>query len=186
MLTCTERLTRTLPDDVEVWCVGTGAEEVGCVGMGRLLDSHPEWERESTYFVNFECVGGGALHWVQSEGLLGRGGYPPSLIDLARRIAAAGKHGEVTGADLMAATDGHVPAARGFPTLSLISLQPNGVPLNYHRLEDTADTIDCGLVVRSADFGAAVALAAWRARAGQSWTKARMAYGLWRMRVAVP
>ena len=65
----------------------------------------------------------------------------------------------------MAATDGHVPAALGFPTLSLISLQPNGVPLNYHRLEDTADAIDCSLVVRSADFGAAVANAALAGKA---------------------
>jgi hypothetical protein len=166
MLTCTERLLGNLPGDVELWCVGTGAEEVGCVGMRRLLDTHPEWNRESTFFVNFECVGGGALHWIRTEGLLVKGGYPPMLIDLARRVATGGKHGEVTGVDLMAATDGHVPAALGFPTLSLISLQPNGVPLNYHRLEDTADAIDCALVVRSADFGAAVASAALAGKAG--------------------
>lgn len=165
MLTCAERMVGQLPADVELWCVGTGAEEVGCVGMRRLVETHPEWTRESTLFVNFECVGGGALHWVRTEGLLVKGGYPPILIDLARRVAAGGKHGEVTGVDLMAATDGHVPAALGFPTLSLISLQPNGVPLNYHRLEDTADAIDCSLVVRSADFGAAVANAALAGKA---------------------
>lgn len=160
MLTCAEALLPGLPDDVEVWCVGTGAEEVGCVGMARLVDSNPDWGRDSTYFVNFECVGGGTLHWIRTEGLLSKGGYPPILIELARRVAAGGKHGEISPTDLMAATDGHVPAARGFPTLSLISLQPNGVPLNYHRIDDTADAIDCELVVRSADFGAAVASAA--------------------------
>jgi len=166
MLTCVEGLLPRIAGDVEVWCVGTGAEEVGCVGMARLLDSHPEWERDSTYFVNFECVGGGALHWVRTEGLLAKGGYPPMLIDLARRVAAEGKYGVIMPADLMAATDGHVPAARGFPTLSLITLQPNGVPLNYHRLEDTADAIDCDVVVRSADFGTAVAVAALEGKAG--------------------
>jgi hypothetical protein len=166
MLTCAERLLPDLPADVEIWCVGTGAEEVGCVGVRRLLDTHPEWEIDSTYFVNFECVGGGALHWVRTEGLLTKGGYPPMLIELARRLAAGGHYGEITPTDLMAATDGHVPADRGFPTLSLISLQPNGVPLNYHRLEDTADAIDCSVVVRSADFGAAVAAAALAGKAG--------------------
>jgi hypothetical protein len=166
MLTCAERLRDVLPADVEMWCAGTGAEEVGCVGMRRLLESHPEWTRDSTLFVNFECVGGGALHWVKTEGLLVKGGYPPVLLDLARRVAASGEHGEITPVDLMAATDGHVPAAMGFPTLSLISLQPNGVPLNYHRLEDTADAIDCTVVVRSADFGAAVAVAALDGKAG--------------------
>lgn len=166
MLTCAERLLPAVPDDVEIVCVGTGAEEVGCIGVRRLIDSHPEWQPDSTYFVNFECVGGGALHWVRTEGLLTKGGYPPMLIDLARRIAAGGKYGEITPTDLMAATDGHVPADRGFPTLSLISLLPNGVPLNYHRLDDTADAIDTSIVVRSADFGAAVACAALAGQAG--------------------
>jgi hypothetical protein len=42
----------------------------------------------------------------------------------------------------------------------LISLEANGVPRNYHRLEDTVEGIDLGMVVRSADFGAAVARSA--------------------------
>jgi hypothetical protein len=166
MLTCAEQLNGALPADVELWVVGTGAEEVGCIGMHHLLDAHPEWQRDSTYFINFECVGGGTLHWVRTEGTLVKGGYPPMLIDLARRVAAGGKHGEATSTDLMAGTDGHVPAARGYPTLSLITLEANGVPRNYHRLEDTVDAIDCDLVVRSADFGAAVATAALRGEAG--------------------
>jgi hypothetical protein len=166
MLTCAERLTAELPADVELWAVGTGAEEVGCIGMHHLLDAHPEWQRESTYFVNFECVGGGNLHWVRTEGTLVKGGYPPMLIDLARRVAEGGKHGEATATDLMAGTDGHVPAERGYPTLSLITLEANGIPRNYHRLEDTVEAIDCDLVVRAADFGAAVATAALRGAAG--------------------
>ena len=56
-------------------------------------------------------------------------------------------------------------AAAGYQKV-LISLDSNGVPLNYHRVEDTADGIDTGTVVRAADFGAAVAMAALRAEAG--------------------
>ena len=67
---------------------------------------------------------------------------------------------------LLAATDGHVPAQRGYPTLSLISLEPNGVPRNYHRPDDTVEGIDCATVVRAADFAAAVATAALRGDAG--------------------
>ena len=66
----------------------------------------------------------------------------------------------MTPTDLLAATDGHVPAGAGYPALSLISLEANGVPRNYHRVEDTVDALDMGMVVRAADFGAAVALAA--------------------------
>lgn len=166
MLLCAERLRQHLPADVELWAAGTGAEEVGCCGMRHLVDSHPEWDREATFFVNFECVGGGALHWVRTEGTLGKSGYPPMLIELARRVAASGRFGEVTPADLMAGTDGHVPANRGYPVVSLITLQSNGVPLNYHRLEDTADAIDHETVVRAADFGAATAAAALAGHAG--------------------
>ena len=40
MLTCAERLAPALPDDVELWMVGTGAEEVGCCGMHGFVDEH--------------------------------------------------------------------------------------------------------------------------------------------------
>ena len=68
----------------------------------------------------------------------------------------------MTPTDLLAATDGNVPADAGYPTLSLISLEANGVPRNYHRARGHVDAIDMSMVVRAADFGAAVALDALR------------------------
>lgn len=162
MLTCGERLAAELPDDVELWMVGTGAEEVGCCGMHGFVERRTDWPIDSTYYVNFECVGGGALHYIRSEGLLGKAHFPPALNAIATHVAASGEFGEITPTDLLAATDGHVPAARGYPTLSLISLEANGVPRNYHRAEDTVEAIDTAMVVRAADFGAAVAIAALR------------------------
>lgn len=159
MLICAEQLASQLPADVELWVVGTGAEEVGCCGMQAFVARHADWPLETTYFINFECVGGGRLHYVRSEGVLAKGYFPPQLNEIARRLAGEG-WGDVSPTDLLAATDGHVPAARGYPTLSLISLEENGVPRNYHRIEDTVDALDMGTVVRAADFGAAVALAA--------------------------
>jgi hypothetical protein len=165
MLTCAERLAPQLPGDVELWVVGTGAEEVGCCGMQAFVDRHRDWPADATYFVNFECVGGGRLHYVRSEGVLEKGYFPPQLNEIARRLTAGGQWGDVTPADLLAATDGHVPAAAGYQALSLISLEDNGVPRNYHRVEDTVDALDMAMVVRAADFGAAVALAALAADA---------------------
>lgn len=165
MLTCAEQLLAQLPADVELWVVGTGAEEVGCCGMHALLDAHPEWSRETTWFVNFECVGGGSLHYVRSEGTLAKTGYPPPLVELARRVASGGAFGSVEPVDLMAGTDGHVPAERGYPALSLISLEANGVPRNYHRRDDLPEHVDTETVVRAADFGAAVARVALRGEA---------------------
>jgi len=162
MLTCAERLAPRLPADVELWIVGTGAEEVGCCGMRGFVARHRDWPTDTTLFVNFECVGGGTLHYIRSEGVLAKGYFPPALNEIARHVAAGGEFGAVTPADLLAATDGNVPAALGYPTLSLISLEANGVPRNYHRAEDTVDAIDTATVVRAADFGAAVAVAALR------------------------
>jgi hypothetical protein len=166
MLTCAEQLLAQLPGDVELWIVGTGAEEVGCRGMHTFVSSHSDWPTDSTYFMNFECVGGGSLHWVRSEGTLAKSGFPPTLVELARRVAASGVFGELTPVDLLAGTDGHVPADRGFPSLSLISLEHNGVPRHYHRGEDVAEGVDLPTVIRAADFGAAVGRAALRGEAG--------------------
>lgn len=165
MLTCAERLLTALPGDVELWVVGTGAEEVGSGGVRTFVAQH-SWPIEGTYWVNFECVGGGTLHYLHSEGMLKRINYTPTLIELARRVAASGAFGEVTPTDLLAATDGHVPAERGYAVLSLISLESNGVPRHYHRPDDTAGGIDLTTVIRAADFGAAVVTAALRGDAG--------------------
>jgi len=162
MLTCAETLAPRLPDDVELWVVGTGAEEVGGCGMHAFVDRHRDWPADATYFVNFECVGGGQLHYIRSEGVLEKGYFPPQLNEIARQLTTGGQWGDVTPTDLLAATDGQVPAAAGYPALSLISLEANGVPRNYHRVEDTVEALDMAMVVRAADFGAAVALEALR------------------------
>lgn len=162
MLTCAERLQPQLPDDVELWVVGTGAEEVGCCGMHAFVARHRDWPQDATFFVNFECVGGGRLHYIRSEGVLEKGYFPPQLNEIARTLTADGSWGDVAPTDLLAATDGHVPAGAGYPAVSLISLEANGVPRNYHRVEDTVEALDMAMVVRAADFGAAIALAALR------------------------
>jgi hypothetical protein len=166
MLTCGEQLLASLPEDAELWLVGTGAEEVGCSGMRAFCQAHGDWPRDSSFFVNFKCVGGGALHWVRSEGTLGRTIFPPLLTELARRVAASGVFGELSAVDLMAATDGHVPARLGFAAVSLVALEANGVPRNYHSHDDTPEALDMETVVRAADFGAAVAHVALRGEAG--------------------
>lgn len=157
MLLAAEALKDNLPEDTQLLVVGTGAEECGNRGMWELVDGHPYWDRASTYFLNFECVGGGSLHYVVSEGLLGRVYYPPTLLAVAEQIAAGGEFGRVTPVHLLAGTDGNVPARKGYPTLSLIALEANGVPRNYHQLSDTVDGVDLELVARASQFGVQVA-----------------------------
>jgi len=166
MLLCAEKLRSELPPDAELWVVGTGAEEDGCNGMHAFVAQHRDWPTDTSRFINFECVGGGTMHYIRSEGMLLRTVYPPTLQELARRVAAGNDFGTVTPVDLLAATDGYVPAARGYPSLSLICLERNGVPRNYHLIEDTVDGVDLDSVLRAADFAAAVARAALHGATG--------------------
>jgi hypothetical protein len=160
MLTSAEQLLSQLPPEVELWMVGTGAGEVGCRGMRAFLAEHADWPVETTFFVNFAHVGGGDLHVVRSEGALRRTVYPPTLLELARRVAAGGVFGAITAVDLPADTDGGVPAAADRPTLSLVSLESHGEPRNHRRRQDTSEALDMATVVRAGDFGAAVAFSA--------------------------
>jgi hypothetical protein len=166
LLTCAEQLLAQLPEDAELWIVGTGAGEVGACGMRAFLDEHPDWAHESTCFLNFERVGGGDLHWVRSEGTLARISGPPMLAELARRVAASGVFGQVTPTDLPIGTDGREPARLGYPTLSIVSLEAGGAPSHHRRADDLPEALDMAAVIRSADFAASVAWASLRGEAG--------------------
>ncbi|TDJ15849.1 MAG: M28 family peptidase [Deltaproteobacteria bacterium] len=165
MLTCAEQLMAQLPEGVDLWAVGTGAEEVGLCGMRAFCDDPTEPAPAATYFVNFESVGGGTLHYVRSEGTLPQA-YPSLLLELARRVASSGLFGPVRLTDLDLRTDGQVPAARGWPALTLIGLVESGLPRGYHSAADVAEAVDLEMLIRAGDFGAAVAYAALRGEAG--------------------
>ncbi len=165
MLTCAEQLMAQLPEGVDLWAVGTGAEEVGLCGMRAFCDDLTDPAPEATYFVNFESVGGGSLHYVRSEGTV-PAAYPPLLLELARRVASSGLFGTVTLTDLDVRTDGQVPATRGWPALTLIGLVESGLPRGHHSGADVAEAVDLDTLIRAGDFGAAVAYAALRGEAG--------------------
>lgn len=159
MLTCGEQLLARLPSDVELTLVATGAHETGCRGARTFFAEHSDWPVDRTCYVNFSCVGGGALHWVRSEGALSRVVYPPTLTELARRLAHDGAFGDMTPVDLSRCTDGGVPAAHQRHTLSLIALGADGNPQGSRRAGDVAEAVDMEQVVRAADFADAVVVA---------------------------
>jgi hypothetical protein len=156
LLSAAEQLAAQLPPDVELWCAATGAGQTGARGMHALLEAHPEWRAETTAFVNFAWVGGGALHYVCSEGELARAYYHTSLLELARRIAASGSYGAVSPAEIAFDTAGRLAAQRGPHVLSLVALEPNGLPRGFRARGDDPAQLDTELVIRAADFGCCV------------------------------
>jgi Peptidase family M28 len=166
MLTAAEQLLAILPRGVELWVVGSGAGGAGCSGMRAFVDEHRDWSLEHTLFINFKCVGGGALHYVRREGPLGDTAYFSQLMELARRVSASGLFGELTPVDWPEDTDGGVAVRGGFLALSLISLEADGLPRNQRLASDLPASLDMATVICAADFGAAVARAALRGEAG--------------------
>lgn len=131
--------------------VGTGSEESGLKGATHFLKTHrAEFEKNPTYFINFESIGGGTLHVVESEGLLGRFIYPPYLNGLAQHIAMKKGYAPLPSVSLQAGTDTAVTALAGLPSLCFIALDELGLPLNYHEMTDTPEEIDFELVERAA------------------------------------
>jgi len=156
LLTAAEQLAAQLPPDVELWCAAVGAEHTGSRGMHALLEAHPEWRADNVAFVNFAWVGAGALHYLCSEGELERVHYPTSLLELARRISASGSYGAVSPADVAFDTAGRLAARLSPHVLSLVALEPNGLPSGFRARSDDPAPVDTELVVRAADFGCCV------------------------------
>ena len=72
----------------------------------------------------------------------------------------------MTPADLRVESGGRVPAQRGYPTLSLVALERDGLPRNYRRADDLPDALNMANVIRAGDFAGAVTRAALRGEAG--------------------
>jgi len=166
MLTATEQLLALLPPGVELWIVGSGAGGAGCSGMRAFVDAHQDWPPEHSLFINFKCVGGGALHYIRREGSLGETAYFSPLMEVARRVSASGLFGELTPVDWPEDTDGGAAVRGGFQALSLLSLEADGLPRNQRPASDLPASLDMETVIRAADFGTAVARAALRGESG--------------------
>lgn len=160
LLTCAEQLQARLPEDAELWVVAGGGGRVGATGLRAFCAEHPEWPRETTLLLDFESVGAGELHWLS-----GAGG-PPLLVELARRVAAAGAFGSIGAADPIHPPASRIAAELGFPALTLASLGPDGAPVGPSGAADAPESLDLPGVIRAADFGAAVVRAALRGEAG--------------------
>ncbi|NVK44486.1 MAG: M20/M25/M40 family metallo-hydrolase [Oceanospirillaceae bacterium] len=160
MLQAADKLNAALPADTELWVVATGAEEIGSRGMQAFMNRHQDWPKERCYFINFESVGSTHLHYALNEGASKKTHYSEASNDFAARVAETTAQGPISPIELMIGTDARVPARRGYEALSLVSLEANQVPRNYHRPNDIAEYIELNTVQRAGEFAVEAALAA--------------------------
>lgn len=142
-------------EQTEVWLAFTGAEEVGCLGMHALLDSHGH-ELQDAWFIDFETVGAGHLSYVtRHSGSSWPNGYAPDPHSLALADKVAEQHPDlrVSGRPLMIMEEVGVLRQRGYRGICLAGVGDDGFLVNWHQDNDTVDNIDPPTLERAAKFG---------------------------------
>lgn len=145
-IAATLEMARTLladkPDGTEFLFVGFGAEETNLTGSLEFVrEFGHQFDRENTFVINFDGVAAGAPHLVTDEMLMIPQSYPDQeLIVLARSLARSPESPvALKPARIQGHTDALPFALAGFKAMSLVCLEENGIPINYHTPQDSPD-----------------------------------------------
>ena len=138
----------------EFWFVSTGSEEVGAIGMDNFLKTYrDDFEKKSTYFINFDNIGKGELHYYLGEGMLNFYRFSDSLISAAHKAAAKKEFKNITPKKFRVAyTDAIIPASRGYHAMLLLSTNEQHIIPNWHWETDIMDNLDFDLIQKASDF----------------------------------
>ncbi len=143
----------------EVWLVFTGAEEVGLKGVHALLDEYGEQQMRRAGFLNFEMVGRGNLAYVtHHSGFSHLSDYAPDSesVALVERTAHANRRFGVFGTKMMMLDQVAALRRRGYRGISLVGLDVDGWPANWHSATDAIGNIQPEALERAARFGLAI------------------------------
>ncbi|MDB4945100.1 MAG: uncharacterized protein JWP97_4634 [Labilithrix sp.] len=152
-----QRLVSTLPDDIELVTVITGAEEAGTGGAANLLRrvrATNAWPIASTTILALDTFSGGDPRLLQEGELIAKP-IPPKLAALTKKVCAADPTlGEVPPYEIPSgATDAWPFLAAGYESLAFTCIDPSlGAPRNYHLPSDTAENLDADAFARTFRF----------------------------------
>ena len=146
------------PRNLDVWLLLTGGEECLWEGMRAFVRARRKsLERESTYFVVLDAVGGGTVRYETGEGPAVTYEMDPRLVQLCDAISSAdrenGDRYRATPLRNGFATDALPPRIAKFRATAITCLADGAlVPANYHRPEDVPERIDAGALDRAHGF----------------------------------
>jgi hypothetical protein len=146
VLEVARRLERRPPEHIDVWAVFPGAKEGFMLGLREWFKEHAEdIDPRYTYFVNVDTVGNGEVHHVTGEGFALIFRHDGRLVRLCESMGSKPYLWRL-------GTDGVIPAMRGYPSITLCSLDPRGRIPNFHKKSDTPTNVDPEAVERAIDF----------------------------------
>lgn len=145
VLALAEALAQTPLDRTDVVFLFTGCEEVGMRGMKHFV-RHAGLDKANTMFINLDNIGGGSLHYLKGEGMLGYRAYADRLVALAGRMSAELGGRVRPRQNLLLPSDGLIPAAAGYEAISFLAFSADGRLPNYHWYTDRLELVDRDLV----------------------------------------
>ncbi len=153
ILALAEDLRKVAPRNLEVWVVATGAEESGLCGISNFIRKGPgkDFDKDSTWFINFDNLGGGDLVYLKGETIPGFS-YPGNLAELARQVSEDPNSPDARPGWWAMPTDALAPALKGYPSITIFGYDEKGRTPNYHYFTDTIDNVDFDLPEKARTF----------------------------------
>ncbi len=149
------RWADSIPDDVEVVYVVTGAEEVSTGGAWMLArDMQTTWSTKETVILAIDTLTGGTIRTFVNGEII-TGSIPPALAKAVQETASAHpEFGTVERYNIPSGATDAAPFERyGFDALSIGCVDPDiGAPKNYHVPADNPENFDVAQFGRTVGF----------------------------------
>ncbi len=142
----------------EVWLAFTSAEEVGCVGLHKLLDEHGH-TLHNAYFIDFEMVGCKEVAYVTAHsGFSYFSGYQPDpeSLRLAERVARKQPELGVLARKMIIGEEVGALRSRDYRGICLVGVGEDGWLANWHQYSDRLESIEPVGLERAARFALAM------------------------------
>lgn len=127
------------PLTTQVTLVATGAEESGTNGVLAFLRRHRP--AKDTFFINLDNLGIGRTAVITREGILGGKSSSPELIFLARQVCREKRIEASFRPYSLLTTDGTATLLRGYPTVSIMAFDEQGMLPHWHWPTDRAEHV---------------------------------------------
>jgi hypothetical protein len=136
----------------ELWTVLTGCEEVATNGAVEFLETHRA-QLDDAFVLSPDNCGAGQVIYAVVEGMFFGHTASPTLVRLAEKITAEHPNLAIRPAPYRAGyTDGSAALVRGYQALSILGLNEQGVPPNWHWPTDTFENVDENTLNTAAQF----------------------------------
>jgi hypothetical protein len=143
-------------DRTEVWLAFTGAEETDHAGLYELLRRHDPELREAD-FLGMEGLGSGELVYLTRQGVCAHYAPEAGLLSLAVDVATQRPELGVKPAHMVGEDEVGTLRRFGYRAICIAGRDPaSGTLPQWHRPDDTADTVSGEFMERAADFAVAL------------------------------